>query len=417
MKKGFTLVELLAVILILGIISLIAIPSVTKIIREAKINSSKRNAEQYVKSVEDKIAYEILKGNYLFGEYDVTDLNLKIKGTKPTSGTIIIENENIVDCYLEYNNKSFTCSQLGVKNADDNYSVNFTMENGEQFSCRAKGIINPTIVYFDPVEGNKCTKEEYEDNLNSYSNQDIAYLPGENNDYEEETIDATGLKTGCMKWYVISSSNAEVNLLLDHNTTAKSPWNSIDYDGTYGPKDVLEQLYNDTSLWTGVSSRNDIYRYDNLDIQYEIDYTGYRARLVEAQEIARLTGSREWYDETAKYYIDDDESYETFFNMSLGVRDYCVAKLWDYDYNYQDEEKFWSQYGNYKYSWLLDYTDGSHGQIMSSTNGGYWTSSLISDNYNSAWAIDYDIYIYYDDVYSNYYGVRPVITISKSLIN
>ena len=40
-KKGFTLIELIAVILILAIIALIVVPIVFKIVEEAKINAFK----------------------------------------------------------------------------------------------------------------------------------------------------------------------------------------------------------------------------------------------------------------------------------------------------------------------------------------------------------------------------------------
>ena len=49
-KKGFTLVELLAVIVILAIISLIAVPIVLDIINNSKENSKKESIELYGKA-------------------------------------------------------------------------------------------------------------------------------------------------------------------------------------------------------------------------------------------------------------------------------------------------------------------------------------------------------------------------------
>ena len=48
-KKGFTLIEILAVVIIIGIISLIAIPSVTKYIEESRKSA-------YVKTIKDTLA-------------------------------------------------------------------------------------------------------------------------------------------------------------------------------------------------------------------------------------------------------------------------------------------------------------------------------------------------------------------------
>lgn len=38
MKRGFTLVELLAVIIILGLVGLIAIPSITRMLEDSKMD-------------------------------------------------------------------------------------------------------------------------------------------------------------------------------------------------------------------------------------------------------------------------------------------------------------------------------------------------------------------------------------------
>ena len=55
MKKGFTLVELLAVIVILAIIALITIPAVMKIIDNATMNSYRRSVDLYGKAVNNAI--------------------------------------------------------------------------------------------------------------------------------------------------------------------------------------------------------------------------------------------------------------------------------------------------------------------------------------------------------------------------
>ena len=126
MKKGFTLVELLAVIVILAIISLIAVPVVLGIIEDSKKNTTLSSAEFYLDAVELSIVKSIQKGkkietglynimsdgNIFLEEYkleneayvcldnDENDDNniliVEIKGDVPTSGVIAIENGNIV---------------------------------------------------------------------------------------------------------------------------------------------------------------------------------------------------------------------------------------------------------------------------------------------------------------------------------
>ncbi len=53
-KKGFTLVELLAVIAILAILVIIALPNVLKMFRDAKVNTFTREVQNIIRSAEDK---------------------------------------------------------------------------------------------------------------------------------------------------------------------------------------------------------------------------------------------------------------------------------------------------------------------------------------------------------------------------
>lgn len=55
MKNGFTLVELLAVIVILGIIALISYPIITGIIKDSKDKAISSNAKIYVEGVKKAI--------------------------------------------------------------------------------------------------------------------------------------------------------------------------------------------------------------------------------------------------------------------------------------------------------------------------------------------------------------------------
>ena len=66
MKKGFSLIELLAVIVILAIISAIAIPIVIKVIDDVKINSLKISMSNIEKAVELHINKESITENKIF---------------------------------------------------------------------------------------------------------------------------------------------------------------------------------------------------------------------------------------------------------------------------------------------------------------------------------------------------------------
>lgn len=99
-KKGFTLVELLAVIVILAIIALIATPIILNVIDDAKTNAAKNSAYGYIDALEKANAQDMLSSesiNVLSGDYTISDgalthgedaVTVKFKGTKPTSGTL-----------------------------------------------------------------------------------------------------------------------------------------------------------------------------------------------------------------------------------------------------------------------------------------------------------------------------------------
>ncbi|HPF83373.1 MAG TPA: prepilin-type N-terminal cleavage/methylation domain-containing protein [Bacilli bacterium] len=91
-KKGFTLVELLAVILILGIIALIAIPAIINIIDESQKGAFKASMENVVRTVESACEMEIINktehvGSYVFNN-GVASPTLKYKGRVDITGTI-----------------------------------------------------------------------------------------------------------------------------------------------------------------------------------------------------------------------------------------------------------------------------------------------------------------------------------------
>ena len=112
-KNAFTLIELLAVIVVLAIIALIATPIVMNTIKKSKKGAAERSADSYVKQVETAVAEERLsKNEVLEGEYQITSdgnlcrdksascsddnkIKIEMSGTKPTSGKIKITNGSV----------------------------------------------------------------------------------------------------------------------------------------------------------------------------------------------------------------------------------------------------------------------------------------------------------------------------------
>ena len=77
-KKGFTLIELIVVLVIMAILALIVTPLVMSIIRKARIAADKRSIDAYGRSIELAIAGYLLDN----GKFptDVSQLTIEYSG-------------------------------------------------------------------------------------------------------------------------------------------------------------------------------------------------------------------------------------------------------------------------------------------------------------------------------------------------
>ena len=204
-------------------------------------------------------------------------------------------------------------------------------------SAEVKNVVyaNGIAVFYNPETGKKCTT----------------------------AVSTPGTNSGCMKWYAFNDDDksSTVNVILDHNTTAKVAWNS-----------TADSLKTDTSKW-----KSDL-----------------NPRLITANEVAKIT------------------KHPTFDARKTG-------QSWFYlDSN--NQTKTANASNKSKYAWLFDYTDGcaNYGcNKADSSTYGYWTSTLYKDNSTQAWRVFGDGSLYSSFVTTTGSGIRPVITISKSNIS
>mgnify|MGYP004626483805 CR=1 FL=1 len=182
-------------------------------------------------------------------------------------------------------------------------------------------------------------------------------------------VSTTGTKSGCMKWYTFNDEegSTSVNLILDHNTTAVVAYNSSGSNSEMS--EVAKALSNDTKDWK------------------------IAARLIKVEEIALITGNIKFNN--SWFYFDSNNQTESAKSP-----------------------------GSSKYAWLYNNTSGclNNGCQIADENlyngcniWGYWTSTPI--NSNETWIVDRYGGINKHYVYDTYSGVRPVITISKSILN
>ncbi len=335
-RKGFTLIELLAVIVVLAVIALIATPIVLNLVKTAKIGSAEQSVTGYVKAVENTIIKDMLDDkNISDGTYKYDSLEVDISGKRPTSGEYIVKNGKV-----ESGNFCVDGYYIEYKNGQSK-KISDTCE--ELYQVYESG----TAIYFNPETGKVCN--------------------------QNDAVSTTGTRTGCMKWYTFNDEGSKtetVNMILDHNTTAGVAYNSTNSNSEM--KEVKAALESDTSTWD----------------------KSLKARLITANEIAKITGNTSFDEKTSTksswFYLDSNNQTQVANSTNKS-----------------------------KYAWLYDYTKEckQYGcNIEDSSILGYWTSTPVAGRNDCAWLV----YMYgnldYHTVESTYYGLRPVITVSKSLI-
>ncbi len=140
-NKGFTLVELLAVIVILAIIALIATPAILRVIEDSRKKSAEDSMYGYIKAVEQgyvKAQMDIEAGgeakdyNGIYKSFSSQDikitssgeqsLGIELQGTAPSSdeNNVLVISDGEIDCahlkfgkyYVDYNGSDGTAEQV-----------------------------------------------------------------------------------------------------------------------------------------------------------------------------------------------------------------------------------------------------------------------------------------------------------------
>lgn len=214
MKRGFTLVELLAVIIALGIIVGIAVPGITKIMEKSRIKAFEASVKGYIKAADmDNSDRGGLKNYYSIADGIVTEEktneNIDVQTGTSENGSIEIDNKGKVNGSI-YNNRY--CAKI----------IDSRINIDEE--CSYTSFDDGDVIYFNPETSSLCT--------------------------EGEAVSTAGTKTGCMKWYAYNDNKNEyrLKLILDHNTTPSCQWNDTGkiVDGS---TILNSKLKNDTQTW------------------------------------------------------------------------------------------------------------------------------------------------------------------------
>ena len=178
-KRGFTLIELIAVLVIMAILALIVTPLVMSIIRKAKISARKRSVDAYGRSVELAIASYLLDN-----------------GKFPT-------NEQLPNLEIEYSGSTVVCNVMSMK------------ENGGLYLSECK------------VNNVDVKDSSTEDGWYHYGTRDLT---------NEEFVDMYGdsLKKASVAYYNTNGTPVEdyTTLTIDYKGKPVACDVTVNYDGT-----------------------------------------------------------------------------------------------------------------------------------------------------------------------------------------
>ena len=116
-NKGFTLVETIAVIIILGVVLSIAVPSITNVVKSTNKNRMISDAETFISEVKEYVESDTIGNTPNDNKYKL--VNIKSKLSKSPYGG----NYNMESSFVIINNNSYT-----VCLTDDKYKA--TTEEG-----------------------------------------------------------------------------------------------------------------------------------------------------------------------------------------------------------------------------------------------------------------------------------------------
>ena len=210
-KKAFTLVELLAVIVILGIILTIAIPSVSKTIKNSKKESIETTAKMLAKTAEDYYSYNLVNYNTV-DKVDLTNDELDYRGDKPDLGFAYFDDKGRAYIKMYYN------GYCVIRNYDGTIELDKTSPD----SCTIENMVSVTL-YLDGAEATYGSEWVKADNYISTilkEGESITNIP---------TVTKTGYTF--LGWYN-NNEEVDLNVVVNSNLVATAKFEANTYTVT-----------------------------------------------------------------------------------------------------------------------------------------------------------------------------------------
>ncbi len=450
-KKGFTLVELLAVIVVLGVLTLLITPKVLQSIKDAEKKSKLTSAQNLVKAAELKASNNELMGinqsikiNYQTGE---NENYLDYSGEKPEIGQVQIKTNGDVAiavkfgdfCYLKpYNSNDITIIEYNINTCGENSDIfiNYTMP---ELAVSGDGLYEALgepgrYIYRGTNPNNYINLKENGVNvlyrIVSYENDGtIKVVRNErimkdgsstikwDNDTDRQNAQNTYCKTatGCNAWGNQSNtyynnqtlSDLEQDFYFHYYSDNQATNLSIKPSNNYGTVTTdssLNTYLNNTWINTLDFKNNiEIHSFNVGGIYYTSAYSEDKGLLKEKQEEQVYT----WNGKIGLLNITE------FVETSLS--DTCTSVYSNYYYNLKNSTQ--------------DPTDSTN--YIANHSDGRWPCSLINWNYTSSfnqwflsansntssniWYVHRKGSFYYDSANNAYIGVRPAFYLKSSV--
>ncbi len=469
-KKGFTLIELIAVLVIMAIIALIVTPLVMSIIKKAKISARKRSVDAYGRSVELAIASHLLD-----------------TGTFPT-------NEELPNLQIEYSGSTVVCNVMAMK------------ENGGLYlsECKVNNVDvkdNSTDDGWYHYGTRDLTNEEYVDMYgDALKTASLAYFNTNGNpvedyrtltiDYKGKTVtcdvtinyDATIYMTKCKVnnvdvtsdtedgYYhygsIVNPPSAVNDLLAKANPVTVTNYTdgntgemyTFEHPATTQTGALTDYRYIGANPNNYVTFNNELWRIIGVfTVEDGNGNTEQRIKIIRNEKLSSdmawdSNGVNEWSTATLNTYLNGDyynglddtsKSMVADTKYYLGGRTaYDNLKGEDY-YNFERGTKVYSGRStswtgkialmypsDYSYTYALGvdntcYTDGydcdgssgkTNGWIYNTnSNSNQWPLSPNSTDSYSAFCLSYSGYVNYSDLVTNSSGVRPSLYLVSNI--
>ena len=139
MKKGFTMIELIFVIVILGILASVAIPRLAATREDAEISTGIANLRTLLSDI---TAFYVAKGNFNGTKWrDITNVPLKDKnGAAITSSLKAIGDQT----YLSVNRKN--CLQIGMRDSTTSTFIAFKLVEANKNDSACSKVLESNLV-------------------------------------------------------------------------------------------------------------------------------------------------------------------------------------------------------------------------------------------------------------------------------